>query len=102
MNDNRKHARHDCDFEVEIAVGDEIQPGRAVNISRGGIFVRTDPAPDFGARVRLVMQLQGVPGRSEIPCVVRWRKPGEGIGLQFETLRAIEVWALNKLLRDPG
>ncbi|MFO8072127.1 MAG: PilZ domain-containing protein [Polyangia bacterium] len=100
MSDKRKHVRHDCDFEVEIAVGEDIRPGRAVNISRGGIFVRTDPVPDFGARVQLRMQLQGVRERSEIPCVVRWRKPGEGIGLQFETLRAIEAWALNKLLRD--
>jgi hypothetical protein len=41
----------------------------------------------------------GIPEDCRIPCVVRWVKPGEGVGLQFEQLRAIEVWALGRLLR---
>lgn len=79
-------------------MGDCSQPGSTINISRGGVFVRTEPLPTFGDRLVLLVELPGIPERCSIPCVVRWVKPGEGVGLQFETLRAIEVWALNRLL----
>ena len=43
-------------------------------------------------------------GARRDPCallaVVRWSQIGEGFGAQFESLRAVEVWALNRLLRN--
>jgi len=99
MTNDRKHARLDFDAPVEIVVDGQSQPGQTINISRGGIFVRTDPVPAFGIRLRLDIRLPGIPGQCSIPCVVRWSNAGEGVGLQFELLRAIEVWALGKLLR---
>ena len=99
MTGNRAHARHDFDVPVEIVVDGESRPGRSINISRGGIFVVTEPLPEYGTRLQLHIRLPGIPQECAIPCVVRWAKPGEGAGLQFEVLRAIEVWALGKLLR---
>jgi len=98
MTNNRKHARHPFDAPIELLLEGGRQPGRSINISRGGIFVATEPVPEFGARLQLLIRLPGIPEECAIPCVVRWAKPGEGAGLQFETLRAIEVWALGKLL----
>lgn len=100
MTNQRQHVRYDYDQEIEITHAGDRQPGRSVNISRGGIFVATDPVPPFGAKVLLHLHLPGVPGLCEIACVVRWSKPDDGAGLQFEQLRPIEIWALNKLLRD--
>ena len=100
MTNNRKHSRHAWETPVEITVDGERQPGRSVNISRGGLFIATDPVPPFGARVRLHITLPGVPEECDMGCIVRWSKPGEGAGLQFEMLRPIEVWALNKLLKS--
>jgi hypothetical protein len=98
MTGNRAHARHDFDVPVEVIVEGAARPGRSVNISRGGIFVLTEPLPEFGTRLQLRIRLPGIPEECQIPCVVRWAKPGEGAGLQFEGLRAIEAWALGKLL----
>ena len=85
---------------MEIVANGCAQPGTTVNISQGGVFVNTSPVPAFGEKVVLRIDLPGVPARCEIACIVRWSKEGDGVGLQFETLRAIEVWALNKLLKS--
>ncbi len=100
MNQKRQHARLDYEIDVKIALDDQLQHGRSINISQGGIFIDSEPAPPFGAKVLLHLDLQGVPKTCKIPCVIRWSKEGEGIGLQFEQLRAIEVWALNKLMNS--
>lgn len=100
MTNQRQHVRYDYDQELEITHAGERRPARSVNISRGGIFVATEPVPPFGARVVLHLRLTGVSEPCDIACVVRWSKVGEGAGLQFEQLRPIEIWALNKLLRE--
>jgi hypothetical protein len=99
MSNKRQHVRYDYTEEADLTFDGERRTGRSVNISRGGIFVTIDPVPPFGARLTLHLALPGVDGVCDIPCVVRWSKAGEGVGLQFETLRPIEIWALNKLLR---
>jgi hypothetical protein len=99
MTNQRQHTRYFYSTAIEFTVGGERQTGQTINISRGGVFVATDPVPSFGAKLTLHIALPGVPGDCDIPCVVRWSKAGEGVGLQFEQLRPIEVWALNKLLR---
>lgn len=101
MNEARKHTRYSFEADVEIALPDTSrQTGRVRNISTGGTFVDTLPAPVFGSRVTLCLDLPGVPGHCSIPCIVRWVKDDGGTGLQFESLRPIEVWALNKLMHS--
>ena len=80
------------------------QLGRCVNISHGGILVRSDPVPEFGAMLTLLISLPDLPEACEIPCIVRWNNPQkETVGLQFKSLRPIEVWGLNRLMHrlDP-
>lgn len=99
--EKRSHERLPYDAVVEIEVdGSEKCPARLVNISLGGAFLEVDPAPGFASKLALHIDLPGVAERSRIECVVRWTKEGIGIGVQFEKLRAIEVWGLNKLMRD--
>jgi hypothetical protein len=86
----------DADVEILLETG-ETQAGKLTNISSGGTYVQTTPPPPYGAKIKLVVTLPGVPDKCEIPSIVRWTKGDEGAGLQFEHLRAIEVWALTKL-----
>ncbi len=100
MNQNRQHTRLDFGTALEIHVDDQSQPGRSLNISTGGIFIDTAPLPEFGTKLILHIKLPGIPDKCKIPCIVRWKKEGEGAGLQFEKLRPIEVWAVNKLVKS--
>jgi Tfp pilus assembly protein PilZ len=95
----RANARVEFEIDLELAGQYAVQRGRSVNISLGGVFVDTEPLIPIGTRLELLIHLPGVPDRSRIACIVRWSKWGKGIGLQFERLRAIETWALTKLVR---
>ena len=98
MKHQRKHKRGIYDAEIKVEWEDEEHTGRSVDISRGGIFIQTDPLPPFGAKVTLYISLPGIMDTCAIPCTVRWTKEGRGAGLQFDQMRAIETWALNKLM----
>jgi hypothetical protein len=58
-----------------------------------------DPPP-LGARVIIHVRFPDIPDGCILPCVVRWSQAGEGFGAQFESLRAVEAWALNRLLHS--
>ena len=69
----------------------------ATNISLGGIFVESDFLIEYGESGRIRICVSGI-DEFELEVTARWVEPG-GVGLQFGSLRAIEVWALNRLLR---
>ena len=100
MTGQRKHERYSYETEVEVKfdTGD-VHTGKMLNFSLGGAFIEMDTLPKFGSKVKLCFDMPGVPDRCEIPCFVRWVKPGEGLGMQFEYTRPIEVWALTKLIK---
>ncbi|MCU0663570.1 MAG: PilZ domain-containing protein [Myxococcota bacterium] len=98
-HNKRKYSRFQFSTEVKISLGDNrAQDGVLINLSLGGAFIETLPPLPFGARVKLQIRLPGVPDACDIPCIVRWARSGKGAGLQFEQLRAIEVWALSRLI----
>lgn len=100
MNAQRKHERYAYELDVEVVFDEgEQHQAKIINFSIGGAFVHVEPTPEFGSKIKLLIDLPGVPERSEIPCFVRWIKEGEGVGIQFEYTRPIEVWALSKLVR---
>jgi Tfp pilus assembly protein PilZ len=99
-NQKRQFVRIDFRADVEIVVEGRSQQARTVNISQGGVFAQTSPVPQLDEKVVLRLNLPGIPETAQIACIVRWSKDPEGVGLQFENLRAIEVWALNKLLKS--
>lgn len=68
----------------------------AENVSLGGMLLRT--GEDIALAEEVVVRFEvPVAGASpvEVRSVVRWHKPG-GLGVQFGSLRAREVWALNR------
>jgi uncharacterized protein (TIGR02266 family) len=90
------------DFETDVQLdGDGVTlTGRTADLSQGGTFVAVEQALPVGARVELSIRLPGVRGVCHIPSIVRWSRVDRGIGLQFERLRPIEVWAINRIVRS--
>ncbi len=100
MSEKRIYSRVAFEADIVIIANDGQEcAGRMLNISTGGAFIEIDPVPVFGTRLKLLVDLPNIPDRCEISCIVRWVKPGIGAGLQFEHLRPIEVWSLNKYMR---
>ena len=100
MNESRRDTRYSYRTRIRLETANgSILEGMMSNFSLGGTLVETEPLPVFGEKVKLRVVLPGVPDECVIPCFVRWIKEDEGVGLQFESLRPIEVWALNKLKR---
>jgi hypothetical protein len=49
--------------------------------------------------VRVVFRLASLKEDTEVDATVRWKQP-DGLGLQFGSLRAIDVWGLNQLFKS--
>ncbi len=98
MTNNRKHQRFLYDADIKLETDGEKQVGRAINISGGGILLSTDSALAFGTKVMLHLKLPRIPEVCEISCIVRWTGEKNRVGLQFESLRAKEVWGLSRLM----
>jgi Tfp pilus assembly protein PilZ len=62
------------------------------------MFIYTDFRAQFGDRVLLRLRLPSLREDSQIEAAVRWVEP-DGVGVQFGSLRAMEVWGLNQLLK---
>lgn len=68
------------------------------NISLGGMSLITESDLPYGTKVQLRFHLPALREEATIEATVRWRKD-DGMGVQFGSLRAREVWALNQLFK---
>jgi hypothetical protein len=98
LDRRRVHER----FERRLAVvlhhpGGEVEAVTR-NVSLGGLSVVTAEVVPFGANVELEVNLPALGKPARLPATVRWCAGGE-VGLQFGSLRAKEVWAINQLIR---
>jgi hypothetical protein len=98
MSNQRRHTRFKWTEAVEIEWSGRKLGTTSRNLSLAGMFLETPDSPPLGARVTLRLRLPGIPETCSLPSIVRWSQSGKGIGVQFESLRAREVWAMNKLL----
>jgi hypothetical protein len=97
VKNKRTTERHVLELDAEIRVGDEWQAARTRNASLGGVFIDLRRPVAAGTRVRLRVQL--APGKDviETDAIVRWQDDA-GAGLQFDGLRARDIWLLGKFL----
>ena len=66
-----------------------------VNISLGGALVVAGTKLSMGQRVTINFHIPTVEEAIDVGSTVRW-SDDKGVGLQFDGLRARDVWALNK------
>jgi hypothetical protein len=94
--DNRRSStRHDVDISGRIQSGTAPEPCQVRNLSMGGAFVSMGRKLPMGNRVTLWFRVPNLENEIEAAGTVRWATD-EGIGVQFDGLRARETWALGK------
>lgn len=69
------------------------------NVSLGGMYLVTESSVPYGTKVELELFLPALKEDVRIEGVVRWIKD-DGMGVQFGSLRAREVWAFNQLFKE--
>jgi c-di-GMP-binding flagellar brake protein YcgR len=95
----REHERFQVSLPTTVIVQGAELSATAHNLSLGGARLSVTGAVPFGASIKLRLRLPGVPEDSVIDATVRW-VTGDMIGVQFGSLRAKEVRALNQLVKD--
>jgi len=96
----RVHERYALELPVTLVHAAGETAGSSQNWSLGGtLLTMSDPRIVFGSEVRLRVTLPPLKEQAEIKATVRWIKDG-AVGIQFGSLRAKEVWALNQMFKD--
>ncbi len=95
--------RGDCRYSLQLPVifkaGGRVGFGSTSDVSLGGMFIETDSPRLFGERITVKFRAGGLQQPLSAPAVVRWVEPGRGMGVQFESVRPLVVWALQQELR---
>ena len=99
MADNRRSStRHEVLIDCKINVdGVETADCEIVNLSLGGALV-SGVRYKMGQRIQITFQVPASDQTIEVGATVRWAD-AKGIGLQFDGLRARDVWALNEYFK---
>jgi hypothetical protein len=75
-----------------------VHEGESVNLSLGGMLIETDRRFPLGTALLLRFRLPALENDTEVQTTVRWSK-GSNHGVQFGSMRARDVWGLNKLFK---
>lgn len=84
----RTFIRFPANFVTEVRYGGRVFEGQAIDISRGGVFVRCGQMPPVGTEISVVMRLPGAAGPVEVSgrvARVHMDAQGAGIGVEFES-----------------
>ncbi len=98
MSDNRRATRHSVSIAAKITVDGTAVECTMMNLSLGGALVTSAAKHSMGQRVVVSFQVPTQPSMIEVSATVRWADES-GIGLQFDGLRARDVWALNEYFK---
>jgi hypothetical protein len=90
----RTSTRHVVSIAATLKVDGQDRPCHVVNLSLGGALFAAQKMP-MGQRVDISFKVPTMDEAIEIGAVVRW-SDDKATGIQFDGLRARDVWALNK------
>ena len=93
--DKRTSTRHPVSLAAKLAVDGSPHEATVVNLSLGGALVVAQKKLSMGQRVQVKFAIPTAEDAIEVGSTVRW-SDDKGVGLQFDGLRARDVWALNK------
>lgn len=97
MPENRRSTtRYAVNLAATVEIGDAQLERRITNLSLGGAFIDHDERLAIGTRIDVQFRLPNREQPIAIGGEVRWVAEG-GFGVQFDGLRAGEVWSLNQL-----
>lgn len=100
MTGRRLHERYSRSIPVSVTYEDKDYEALTENLSVGGMYLVTKAPVPYGADIRIRFRIPNLKDDTVCIVTVRWIKE-DGIGVRFGSLRAIEVWGLNQLLKPP-
>lgn len=71
---------------IAYRFGNTIATATMVNVSHGGVGIRTTNALDSGTTVKVRFRLPGTPHEIDADSVITWSQKGVGMGVQFTQL----------------
>jgi type IV pilus assembly protein PilZ len=100
----RLHERWELQLPVVLEHRDGLSPlqqtpGTTRNFSLGGMLIDVSAPIPFGASLTVRVVLPPLKEESSVEATVRWVRDG-AVGVQFASLRAKDVWALNQLFKS--
>lgn len=101
MADNRRSSfRHSVDLPVRLVVAGKPEPSdqRLGNLSMGGAYILGVSLP-MGQRMTVTFAVPTQEAAIEVGAVARWIGD-DGVGIQFDGLRARDTWALGEYLKQ--
>jgi hypothetical protein len=97
--DNRRQTRHEVSIPTKLVVNGTSNDCTTLNLSLGGALIAADAKYAMGQRVQIAFHVPTMGDAIEVGGTVRWSNP-DGIGIQFDGLRARDVWALNEYFKQ--
>lgn len=96
MTQNRRSSfRHPVDLTINIAHEGNEYASTLMNLSLGGALLHHEGRLPLGATLNLSFEIPTQEHAVEVQAHVRWASD-DALGVQFEALRARDVWSLNK------
>lgn len=96
MAENRRtQTRHDVSLAAKLTFDGEPRPVTVMNLSLGGALISAGARFAMGQRVEISFSVPTLEVPIEVGATVRW-SDDKATGLQFDGLRARDVWGLNK------
>jgi hypothetical protein len=95
----RTSTRHAVSIPAELTIDGSQRSCTLVNLSLGGALFALDSKLAMGVRVDFRFSVPTLEEPIVIGAVVRW-SDDTATGIQFDGLRAREVWALNKFFEQ--
>ncbi len=101
MSENRRTStRHPVDLPATIVAGESSIDTPMVNLSLGGALMTChDDQIRMGQKVLVTFHIPTHSAAIEVGATVRWVS-GATVGVQFDGMRAREVWSLNKFFES--
>jgi uncharacterized protein (TIGR02266 family) len=86
-------------ISVSYRVGNTISAALTLNVSRGGLAIRTTSPLDKGTHVRVRFRLPSTTGEVEAEAMVAWTDRRFGMGLQFTRIDAAAQQSIEDFVR---
>lgn len=99
MADNRRQTRHEVSLPAKLTVDGTPNDCKLLNLSLGGAQVTATQRYAMGHRVQISFHVPTMADPIEVGATVRWSN-ADGVGVQFDGLRARDVWALNEYFKQ--
>lgn len=99
MADNRRQTRHDVSIPTKLTINGTSNDCTMLNVSLGGALITSPTKFPMGQRVEIAFHVPTQSDAIQVGATVRWSNT-DGVGIQFDGLRARDVWALNEYFKQ--